>query len=86
MNLCATYGPHNTFGARAGMLIELWQAGPDNFAVFYGASERRNLNYAEAASELGACIMHHEACNGELDNRSKTEARRDVATGRSYAK
>ena len=29
---------------------------------------KNNLTYAEAAAELGACIMHAAACEGKLDN------------------
>lgn len=83
MSLCATYGPHNYIGERKGMLIELWQAGPDSFSVLYGLQKKSGLTYGEAATEFGACVMHYEACNGSLDNRTRAEAQRDAAIRKS---
>jgi hypothetical protein len=34
-----------------------------------------NLDYCRAAAKLGESIMHAIACEGKLDNRTKTEAR-----------
>jgi hypothetical protein len=48
--------------------ITLHQAGVDRFRVTYGSQVKSNLTYAEAALELGACIMHAAACSGTLDN------------------
>lgn len=53
--------------------ISLDQTGIDKFTVTYGKQVRRGLRYADAASELGACIMHALACEGNLDNRQKGE-------------
>lgn len=55
--------------------ISLSQQGPDNFTVVYGKQIRRNLSYAQAAVEYGACVMHALACMGRLDNRTRAEAR-----------
>lgn len=38
------------------------------FTVEYGNHARTGLSYAEAAEELGECIMHSLACAGKLDN------------------
>ena len=38
------------------------------FRVTYGAEQTLMLSYDEACSELGACIMHALACNGQIDN------------------
>lgn len=53
--------------------IELIQNGRDKFTVKYGLQVKKNLCYEEAASELGACIMHSLACFNELDNRMPGE-------------
>ena len=51
-----------------GLPIELTQQGRDRFTVIYWKQIKNNLTYAEAAAELGACIMHAAACEGKLDN------------------
>ncbi len=48
--------------------IKLEQNGVNKFIVTYGKQVTINLTYADAASELGACIMHALACHGNLDN------------------
>ncbi len=53
--------------------IKLEQRGKDDFRVTYGKQVRDRLCYADAASELGASIMHALACEGNLDNREKGE-------------
>ena len=53
--------------------IHLDQQGKDRFTVVYGLQVKKDLNYGEAASELGSCIMHALACEGKLDNRMKYE-------------
>ncbi len=53
--------------------IELLQQGKDRFTVRYGKQVKKELNYAEAAAEYGACIMHALACDGLLDNRQRGE-------------
>jgi hypothetical protein len=52
-----------------GMQIRLIQQGVDNFTVVYWQQVKRNLTYAKAAAEYGACIMHACACASQLDNR-----------------
>lgn len=54
-------------------LIELRQRGPDDFAVRYGLQWRDGLTYEQAATELGACIMHCAALDGTLDNSGPDE-------------
>lgn len=69
-----TTGGANPYdGATTADLITLTQSGRDNFAVTYGLQVKARLTYAEAAKELGACIMHDCACDGLLDNRAKGE-------------
>lgn len=58
----------------AGYDIKLEQAGRDRFIVTYGKQVSRELNYHDAALDLGASIMHALACESKLDNRSKGEA------------
>jgi len=54
--------------------VRLLQTGVDRFTVEYGLQVKSGLNYAAAATELGACIMHALACDGKLDNRERGEA------------
>ena len=51
--------------------ISLEQTGLDRFTVTYFLQVKDQLNYSQAAHELGACIMHHLACEGKLDNRER---------------
>lgn len=53
--------------------VFLGQRGPDDFLILYGQQSKENLTYEEAATELGACLMHAAACNGQIDNGSKGE-------------
>ena len=36
------------------------------FLVRYGMQVKGKLSYSEAASELGACLMHQAACNDQM--------------------
>ena len=49
--------------------IRLEQDGVNRFTVVYGRQVKRDLSYAQAATELGECIMHALACDSRLDNR-----------------
>lgn len=60
-----------------GLPIELTQQGPDNFTVTYWKQVKKRLTYEQAARELGRCLMHAAACAGNLDNRTRAEARKD---------
>lgn len=51
--------------------ITLEQTGLDRFTVTYFLQVTDQLNYSQAALELGACIMHYLACGGKLDNRER---------------
>jgi len=53
--------------------VSLMQRGQDCFTVIYGRQVRSDLNYGEAAKELGQAIMHALACDGKLDNRELGE-------------
>lgn len=55
----------------AGYDITLIQRGEDVFSVIYGKQRENGLSYAEAAKELGQCIMHALACEGKLENESE---------------
>jgi len=50
--------------------IELKQS--DNkqgrFILSYGYEVKRNLTYAQAAKALGEAMLHHLACEGQLNN------------------
>lgn len=45
-------------------------AAKDNphFMVVYGEQVNSNLDYLDAANELGSCIMHALCCAGEIIN------------------
>ena len=65
--VCFT-GPDAAFGS-----ILLTQQGRDNFTVTYGSTHTTGLTYAEAAKELGSCLMHQAACDDKLDAMMKGE-------------
>lgn len=46
--------------------IHLIQTAKDCFTVIYFLQVKTDLNYVQAAEELGLCIMHQSACNGLL--------------------
>jgi hypothetical protein len=48
--------------------IKLEQLNSGRFRVTYGLQVKTGLTYSDAATELGAAIMHQAACNGLLDN------------------
>jgi len=74
-SLCYTTGGPNPFAdaPRGSQLIELRQQGRDRFTVRYGLRLHERLTYDEAARELGAAIMHMQACAGLIDNRERDE-------------
>ena len=39
-----------------------------SYSVIYGLQQKHELGYAEAANELGECLMHALGCEGKLDN------------------
>lgn len=51
-----------------GGVITLDQCGPDWFIVQYLDQVTTGLSYAEAAEELGRCILHHLAGESRIDN------------------
>ena len=54
----------------AGLPVELIQQGTSQrFTVRYFKQVRRDLSYAQAAKELGECIMHAAACDGMIRDR-----------------
>lgn len=71
-NTCAIYNAEGSAYA-----VTLHQVGFDRFAVVYGQQIKTDLTYTEATKELGACLMHSLACDGRLDNRTKSEAKND---------
>jgi hypothetical protein len=48
--------------------LELSRTGRGRYTVQYGKQEKRNLDYLQAASELGVCLMHALACDGKVDS------------------
>jgi hypothetical protein len=48
--------------------VTLEQSKQGWFLVKYGKQVAPFLDYSEAATELGTCIMHAVACNGDLNN------------------
>ena len=50
----------------AGYKITLMQNSKDEFVVQYGYHQYITKNYAEAAKELGQCILHALACEGKI--------------------
>lgn len=53
--------------------VTLQQRGKDNFTVRYGRQVEADMTYAEAATALGAALMHQLACEGALDGRAEKE-------------
>lgn len=51
-----------------GITVELWQRADKSFRVKYGLCVKDKMTYAEAAVELGTCVMHAAACQNQLDN------------------
>lgn len=48
--------------------VSLYQVKKNSFVVIYGMQVSKPLTYAQTCSELGECLMHASACNGNLDN------------------
>lgn len=57
-----------------GFDIILRQLGIDRFTVQYGKQKTGPFRYADAAKELGQCIMHGLSCEGRVDNREAGDA------------
>ncbi len=51
----------------AGYNVQLRKRSANNFTVVYGKQTKSSLTYADAAKELGECIMHALALEGKLD-------------------
>lgn len=71
MRTVFTYGGPNPFtGATTPDLITMQQHGGRGalFSVTYGLQVSSRMTYIRAAAELGACIMHHLACEGAINN------------------
>lgn len=60
----------NCFECGEGASTIILEQHPDSllFRMNYGRQVRDNLTYAEAATELGGCIMHLQACADLLDS------------------
>ena len=58
------FGGSNPYLKTRNAMIELRQSEDNNgrFILTYGCEVKPGLNYAQAASELGECLMHHLAC------------------------
>lgn len=55
--------------------IKLEQNSADSFTVTYWKQVEEGLTYNDAATELGACIMHYLACVNKLDNSEELNQR-----------
>jgi len=53
--------------------VKLEQFANGKFRVTYGLQVNSGLSYSQAAMELGACLMHSAACEGDLDNNTGEE-------------
>jgi len=49
--------------------VELWQFADLSFAVTYGKQTRERIDYAQACTELGQCLMHAAQCAGLIEER-----------------
>lgn len=67
MRTCFEFGGVNPYAAKPKSLITLEQAASGKFRVTYGLQVCDRLTYAEAAKDLGACIMHHLNNEGVLE-------------------
>lgn len=71
---CFEFGGANFFtGAKTKSLIQLDQDQNKRglFTVTYGLQQKAGLTYGQASRELGECLMHHAACNGDLNNQGE---------------
>lgn len=50
--------------------VEISQQSVNRFTVTYGKHVRKGLSYAQAAQELGACLLHSACCAGTFDSPS----------------
>ncbi len=51
--------------------LELSRTGRNRYTVQYGKQVKAGLDYLQAASELGVCLMHALACEGKVDSEEK---------------
>jgi len=49
-------------------LVFVDQTDLNQFTVTYGQQVIEGLNYSQAATNLGSCLLHAAACYGHLDN------------------
>ncbi len=63
-------GPNPFKNARAKSLIQADQSesGRRLFTVYYGLQVKKGLTYAQACAEIGACVLHHQCCQGIASN------------------
>jgi len=54
--------------ARPDLGVRLIQQSKNRFAVTYCLHVKTGMNYTQAATEYGACIMHALACGGLIEN------------------
>jgi hypothetical protein len=69
-HVCETYTTAGDPIMRGVWPIQLYQhsANPKRYAVTYGCQYRTCMDYAEAAAELGQCIMHALRGDSMLDD------------------
>jgi hypothetical protein len=63
-------GPNYFNGAKSRSMTQAdqQQSGKRLFTVTYGLQRKTGLTYAQACAEIGACILHHQCCNGVASN------------------
>jgi len=54
--------------AQVGFPVRLYQARNGKFSVRYGSEMHDELEYGEAARQLGLCLFHALACVGRINN------------------
>lgn len=64
------YAPVTTHTIDGQHSVTLWQYkhADSDFAISYGAQYKTGMTYAEAAAELGECLMHAATCAGLMDS------------------
>ena len=59
-------GPNIFKHAKNKSMIQVDQTKANSFIVSYGLQRRAGLDYAQAAHELGECILHYLVCEGSM--------------------
>ena len=67
-HVCETYTPAGEPIIAGAWPVQIYQhkTSEKRYAVTYGCQYRMGMDYAEAAAELGQCIMHALVCDSLL--------------------